>query len=75
MPFPAMTRSGVSAWICSSELEATVTVVEPLYRWTSWKITASSRKWVKKDAQTIEFEVPVPKDGEASLTYTVKYSW
>ena len=31
--------------------------------------------WKKKDAQTIEFELPVPKDGEAAVTYTVKYSW
>ena len=54
---------------------ATVTVVEHLYRWTNWKITASSMKYEKKDAQTIEFAVPVPKDGEAVVTYTVKYSW
>ncbi|MDE2144105.1 MAG: DUF4139 domain-containing protein, partial [Elusimicrobia bacterium] len=54
---------------------ATVTVVEHLYRWTNWKIVASSEKYVKKDAQTIEFAVPVKKDGEAVVTYTVKYSW
>ena len=54
---------------------ATVTVVEHLYRWTNWKITNASAKYEKKDAQTIEFTVPVPKDGEAVVTYTVKYSW
>jgi hypothetical protein len=54
---------------------ATVTVVEHLYRWTNWKITESSAKYVKKDAQTVEFTVPAPKDGEAVVTYTVKYSW
>lgn len=55
--------------------DATVTVVEHLYRWTNWKITESSAKFVKKDAQTVEFSVPVKKDGEAVVTYTVKYSW
>ena len=54
---------------------ATVTVVEHLYRWNNWKISDASAKYEKKDAQTIEFAVPVPKDGEAIVTYTVKYSW
>ncbi|MFI5362342.1 MAG: DUF4139 domain-containing protein [Elusimicrobiota bacterium] len=54
---------------------ATVSVVEHLYRWNSWKIVDSSAKYEKKDAQTIEFSVPVPKDGEAVVSYTVRYSW
>jgi hypothetical protein len=52
-----------------------VTVVEHLYRWTGWKIVESSPKWSKKDAQTIEFPVSVPKNGEAVATYTVRYAW
>lgn len=55
--------------------DATVTVVEHLYRWTNWKITSSSIPFTKKDAQTVEFSVPVKKDGEGVVTYTVKYSW
>lgn len=54
---------------------AAVNVVEHLYRWTNWKIVDSSAKWVKKDAQTVEFPVSVAKDGEAVVTYTVRYSW
>lgn len=57
------------------ESDISVTVVEHLYRWTGWKVTDSSHKFVKKDAQTIEFPVTVKKDGEAVLTYTVRYSW
>jgi hypothetical protein len=57
------------------EEDVTVNVVEHLYRWTNWKIVDSSQKFKKKDAQTIEYSVPVPKDGEAVVTYTVKYSW
>ena len=57
------------------EEDVTVKAVEHLYRWTNWKIEASSQQFTKKDAQTIEFEVPVKKDGESVVTYTVKYSW
>jgi hypothetical protein len=57
------------------EADVTVTVVEHLYRWSGWKVSDASHKWEKKDAQTIEFPVTVKKDGEAVITYTVKYSW
>jgi hypothetical protein len=55
--------------------DATVKVVEHLYRWNNWKILDSSMPYAKKDAQTIEFELPVPHNGEGVVTYTVKYSW
>ncbi|MBI4060390.1 MAG: hypothetical protein HY403_03065 [Elusimicrobia bacterium] len=57
------------------DADAAVTVVEHLYRWTNWRISGASAKWEKRDAQTIEFPVAVKKDGEAVVTYTVKYSW
>jgi len=57
------------------DADAKVTVVEHLYRWSNWKVTDASAKWVKRDAQTIEFPVMVKKDGETTVTYTVKYSW
>jgi len=57
------------------ESDATVTIVEHLYRWTNWKIADASAKWTKRDAQTVEFPVTVKKDAEAVVTYTVKYSW
>jgi hypothetical protein len=50
-------------------------VVEHLYRWSNWKLTASSDKFEKKDAQTIEFRIPVKPDEEKIITYTVHYSW
>ncbi|MDD5138931.1 MAG: hypothetical protein PHY43_01570 [Verrucomicrobiales bacterium] len=52
-----------------------IRVVEHLYRWSNWKITAKSDDFVKKDAQTIEFRVPVNPDEERTVTYTVHYSW
>jgi hypothetical protein len=53
----------------------TLRVVEHLYRWSGWKVTAKSAEFVKKDAQTIEFNVPVSPDEEKTVTYTVHYSW
>jgi len=52
-----------------------IRVVEHLYRWSNWNITAKSDDFVKKDAQTIEFRVPVKPDEEKTVTYTVHYSW
>jgi hypothetical protein len=50
-------------------------VVEHLYRWSSWTITAKSDEFTKKDAQTIEFRIQVKPDEERKVTYTVHYSW
>jgi hypothetical protein len=50
-------------------------VVEHLYRWNNWDITAKSDDFKKTDAQTIEFRVPVKPDEERTVTYTVHYSW
>ncbi len=58
------------------EEDTEVTVVEHLYRYSNWKITASSHPFSKKDAQSIEFKVKVPKAGEeVKVNYTVKYWW
>jgi hypothetical protein len=52
-----------------------IRVVDHLYRWSNWEITAHSDDFVKKDSQTIEFRVPVKPDEERTVTYTVHYSW
>jgi hypothetical protein len=52
-----------------------IRVVEHLYRWSSWDITAHSDDFKKTDAQTIEFRIPVQPDVERTVTYTVHYSW
>jgi len=53
----------------------TIRVVEHLYRWSNWNVTAKSNDFTKKDSQTIEFNVPVKPDEEKTVTYTVHYSW
>ena len=50
-----------------------IRVVEHLSRWSSWEITAKSDAFTKKDAQTIEFLVPLKADEERAVTYTVRY--
>jgi hypothetical protein len=52
-----------------------VRVVEHLYRWTNWKLIDQSAPSRKSDAQTVEFPVEIPADGEQVVTYTVHYSW
>ena len=52
-----------------------VRVLEHLYRWSNWKLTAQSDQYKKLDSRNIEFRVTVPPDGEKVVTYTVHYTW
>ena len=54
---------------------AEIRVVEHLYRWSNWDVTKKSDDFKKRDAQTIEFRIPVKPDEEKTVTYTVHYSW
>ena len=56
-----------------SEENVTVVVREPVGG--DWKIVRSSLPGKKVDATTLEFEVPVPKGEEVTLTYTVRVTW
>ena len=58
-----------------SEEEVTVRVVEPLYRWSNWKIIKKNHEFEKTDSQTIEFPVTVGPDKTQTVTYTVEYTW
>ncbi len=52
-----------------------VVVRENLYRWSQWTLIEQSSPSVKKDARTVEFPVKVAADGEATVTYRVRYTW
>lgn len=52
-----------------------VVVKENLYRWSNWKLTTYSHKFVKEDARTINFPVRVEKDGQTIVRYKVRYTW
>jgi hypothetical protein len=53
---------------------AVVHVMEHMER-ENWKITAKTSEFEKKDANTLDFPITVPAKGEATLTYSVHYSW
>lgn len=50
--------------------DAKIIVTEHFYG--NWQITKASEQYKKKDANTVEFEVNVPKDGTRTITYTVE---
>lgn len=52
-----------------------IRVVEHLYRWTNWEIQNPSNTFLKTDAQTIEFRIPLKPDEERKVSYQVHYSW
>ena len=52
-----------------------IRVVERLYRWVNWKITAESQSHAKKDSRTVEYRVKLMPDEEKKLTYTAHYTW
>ncbi|HOD48600.1 MAG TPA: DUF4139 domain-containing protein [Candidatus Hydrogenedentes bacterium] len=52
------------------EQDVVVDIVEPMP--ADWNILSKSHEFVKKDAHTAVFGVPVPKDGEATVTYRVR---
>jgi hypothetical protein len=52
-----------------------VTVLEHLYRGDNWQITEHSAPFTQRDSRTVAFPIEVPAKGEATLTYTVHYTW
>lgn len=57
------------------EETATVHVYEHPWRWNQWEIVKSNTEWTKVDQTTLTFPVKIRKDGEAVITYTIRYSW
>lgn len=52
-----------------------VQVYEHPWRWSQWEITKSSTEYQKVDQSTLKFPVRIGKDGETTVSYTVRYSW
>jgi len=55
--------------------DAEFRVIEHLYRWSNWQISATNYKFNKTDSRTAEFRITVPPDGERVLRYTAHYTW
>ncbi|MEZ5338980.1 MAG: DUF4139 domain-containing protein [bacterium] len=52
-----------------------VTVTVPFAIWGDWDILSASTDYVKKDANTAEFRVDVPADGETKFTFQYRVVW
>lgn len=52
------------------EKEVTITCIEHAYG--DWKVTSSSQPFTKKDSHTFEFQVKVPGNSEAKVTYDLE---
>ena len=37
-----------------------------------WQVLHSTQKYEKPEAHTLKFEIPVPKEGSAKVTYRVR---
>ena len=70
-----MTESYKVALTNGGDTARTVTVRQHPDRWREWTLSSSSIKPSKRTPQLLEFQVPVPPDGDATLTYAVKYTW
>ena len=70
-----MTESYKVALTNGGDTARTVTVRQHPDRWREWTLSSSSIKPSKRTPQLLEFQVPVPADGDATLTYAVKYTW
>lgn len=57
------------------DIARTVTVREHPNRWREWTVAASNIKPSRVTPQLLEFEVPVPANGSATVSYTVRYTW
>lgn len=52
-----------------------VRLAEHLWRWSNWEITAETAPHEKPASDRAEWLLPVPPGGEATLSYTVHYTW
>jgi hypothetical protein len=52
-----------------------VMVKENLYRWVNWNIAQRSHEYRKEDSRTVVFPVVIAPEAEATVRYTVHYSW
>ncbi len=57
------------------ETSTTIKVIEPLYRWSNWKVTETSDKYTKQNASTIDFKVKLKPEEEKVISYMVHYWW
>jgi hypothetical protein len=55
--------------------EEDVTIAVLQHIWGDWEIRKTSHDWEKEDAWTAVWYVDVPKDGDVTITYTIRIRW
>ena len=55
--------------------EEDVTIAVLQHIWGDWEIRKSSHDWEKEDAWTAVWYVNVSKDGDVTITYTIRIRW
>jgi hypothetical protein len=65
----------VAVTLRNAKDQAVVAEVVEHQDWPTWKVKESSQSYLRKDASTISFQVPVPARGEATVRYTYWASW
>lgn len=71
---PRMSESAYEVVVRNHKDEdVTVTVREPVGG--DWTLLSSSHEGRKRDAGTLEFEIPVPANGQTRLTWRVRVRW
>lgn len=53
--------------------DVTIAVIQRT--WGDWTMRESSHDWVKEDAWTAVWYINVPKNGETTITYTIRITW
>ncbi|MEL7025187.1 MAG: DUF4139 domain-containing protein [Pseudomonadota bacterium] len=57
------------------DVQQSVIIAEPLYRYANWAISGNSDRYQKIDSRLIHFNVDVPADGKKTVRYSVRYTW
>ena len=57
------------------DVSTAVIIKENLYRWANWTIKTNSSNFEKIDARTVHFPLVIAKGAEATVRYTVRYTW
>jgi len=80
--FAIKDRRAISRTVTESDVEiklrnhksekVTIIVEQKAWRWSNWKITASSAPYEKVDADTFRFNIDIQPNAEAVLTYTIR---
>ncbi len=59
----------------TSDQDATIRVVEHLYRWSEFEIVKADAEYQSTGPQTIEFQADLKPGGRKAIHYTVRYRW